>query len=64
MIKGGTTMAEPDKRQMNERISSSEYLVISCGQWDKDVSREEIWLNCPTCTPILISTRLEWGKLE
>jgi hypothetical protein len=35
-------MAEPDKRHMNEQVSLSEYLVISRGQWDKDVSREEI----------------------
>ena len=27
---------------MNEPVSPSEYLVISRGQWDKDVSREEI----------------------
>jgi hypothetical protein len=27
---------------MNEQVSPSEYLVISRGQWDKDVSREEI----------------------
>lgn len=27
---------------MNEKVSPSEYLVISRGQWDKDVSREEI----------------------
>ena len=27
---------------MNKPISPSEYLVISRGQWDKDVSREEI----------------------
>jgi hypothetical protein len=27
---------------MNEKVSSSEYLVISRGQWDKDVSQEEI----------------------
>ena len=39
---------------MNERVSPSEYLVISRGQWDKDRSQEEIqnaidqfyiWLN-------------------
>lgn len=39
---------------MNEQTSSSEYLVISRGQWDKDASQEEIqeaieqfynWLN-------------------
>jgi hypothetical protein len=35
-------MAEPDKRHMNEQVLLSEYLVISRGQWDKDVSREEI----------------------
>jgi hypothetical protein len=35
-------MAGPDKRHMNEQVSLSEYLVISRGQWDKDVSREEI----------------------
>ena len=35
-------MAESDKRHMNEQVSLSEYLVISRGQWDKDVSREEI----------------------
>src|ERR1700754_3466141 len=35
-------MAEPDKRHMNEQVSLSEYLVISRGQWNKDVSREEI----------------------
>jgi hypothetical protein len=27
---------------MNERTSLSEFLVISRGQWDKDLSREEI----------------------
>ena len=27
---------------MNEQVSPSEYLVISRGQWDKDISREEI----------------------
>jgi hypothetical protein len=27
---------------MNEQVSSSEYLVISRGQWDKDASREDI----------------------
>jgi hypothetical protein len=27
---------------MNEQVSPSEYLVISRGQWDKDLSREEI----------------------
>ena len=27
---------------MNEQVSPSEYLVISRGQWDKDVSPEEI----------------------
>ena len=27
---------------MNEPVSLSEYLVISRGQWDKDLSREEI----------------------
>ena len=27
---------------MKEQVSRSEYLVISRGQWDKDVSREEI----------------------
>jgi hypothetical protein len=27
---------------MNEQVLLSEYLVISRGQWDKDVSREEI----------------------
>jgi hypothetical protein len=27
---------------MNEQVSSSEYLVLSRGQWDKDCSREEI----------------------
>jgi hypothetical protein len=27
---------------MNEQVSPSEYLVISRGQWDKDVPREEI----------------------
>jgi hypothetical protein len=27
---------------MTEHVSSSEYLVISRGQWDKDLSREEI----------------------
>ena len=27
---------------MSEKLSSSEYLVISRGQWDKDVSPEEI----------------------
>ena len=27
---------------MSEQISLSEYLVISRGQWDKDVSREDI----------------------
>lgn len=27
---------------MNEQVSPSEYLVISRGQWDKEVSREEI----------------------
>jgi len=27
---------------MNGQVSPSEYLVISRGQWDKDVSREEI----------------------
>ena len=27
---------------MSEKVSSSEYLVISRGQWDKDVSPEEI----------------------
>jgi hypothetical protein len=27
---------------MNKQVSPSEYLVISRGQWDKDVSREEI----------------------
>ena len=31
-------MAEPNKRHMNEQVSLSEYLVISRGQWDKDVS--------------------------
>src|SRR5678810_1073160 len=35
-------MAELDKRHINEQVSLSEYLVISRGQWDKDVSREEI----------------------
>ena len=35
-------MGESDKRHMNEQVSLSEYLVISRGQWDKDVSREEI----------------------
>src|ERR1700754_4917580 len=35
-------MAEPDKRHMNEQVLLSEYLVISRGQWDKDISREEI----------------------
>ena len=29
---------------MKEEVSRSEYLVISRGQWDKDVSRQE---NCP-----------------
>jgi hypothetical protein len=27
---------------MNEKVSASEYLVISRGQWNKDASREEI----------------------
>jgi hypothetical protein len=27
---------------MNEQVSSSEYLVISRGQWDKDIPREKI----------------------
>ena len=27
---------------MNEQVSPSEYLVISRGQWDKDIAREEI----------------------
>ena len=27
---------------MNEQVSPSEYLVISRGQWDKDISRQEI----------------------
>jgi hypothetical protein len=27
---------------MNKQVSPSEYLVISRGQWDKEVSREEI----------------------
>jgi hypothetical protein len=27
---------------MNEQVSPSEYLVISRGQWDKDISLEEI----------------------
>ena len=27
---------------MNEQVSPSEYLVISRGQWDKDISQEEI----------------------
>jgi hypothetical protein len=27
---------------MNEKVSPSEYLVISRGQWDKEISREEI----------------------
>jgi len=27
---------------MNEQVPPSEYLVISRGQWDKDISREEI----------------------
>ena len=27
---------------MSEQVSPSEYLVISRGQWDKDLSREEI----------------------
>ena len=27
---------------MNEQVSPSEYLVISRGQWDKDLSRQEI----------------------
>jgi hypothetical protein len=27
---------------MNEKVSPTEYLVISRGQWDKDLSREEI----------------------
>ena len=27
---------------MNEQVSSSEYLVISRGQWDKDIPREQI----------------------
>jgi hypothetical protein len=27
---------------MNKQVSPSEYLVISRGQWDKDVSQEEI----------------------
>jgi hypothetical protein len=27
---------------MKEQVSRSEYLVISRGQWDKDISREEI----------------------
>jgi len=27
---------------MNEKVSASEYIVISRGQWNKDASREEI----------------------
>jgi hypothetical protein len=27
---------------MNEQFPPSEYLVISSGQWNKDISREEI----------------------
>jgi hypothetical protein len=27
---------------MNEKVSASEYLVISRGQWDKDASRQQI----------------------
>jgi hypothetical protein len=37
-----THYTEPVGASENEQVSPSEYLVISRGQWDKDVAREEI----------------------
>lgn len=36
------TLPNLQEQTMNEPVSLSEYLVISRGQWDKDLSREEI----------------------
>jgi hypothetical protein len=49
-----SAMPNLKKQTMNEQVSPSEYLVLSRGQWDKDISQEEIqkaidqfyaWLN-------------------
>lgn len=42
MDNGRAIVPHPQKQAMNKRTSPSEYLVISRGQWDKDLSREEI----------------------
>jgi len=36
------TIPNLEEQAMDEQVSPSEYLVISRGQWDKDIARQEI----------------------
>ena len=48
---------------MNERVSPSEYLVISRGQWDKDISQEEIQ-NAIDQFYVWLSRLVDEGKMK
>jgi hypothetical protein len=48
---------------MNEQVSPSEYLVISRGQWDKDISQEEIQ-NAIDQFYVWLSRLVDEGKMK
>jgi hypothetical protein len=48
---------------MNEEVSPSEYLVISRGQWDKEISREEIQ-NAIDQFYVWLSRLVDEGKMK
>ena len=48
---------------MNEPVSRSEYLVISRGQWDKDIPREEIQ-NAIDQFYVWLSRLVDEGKMK
>jgi hypothetical protein len=48
---------------MNEKVSPSEYLVISRGQWDKEISREEIQ-NAIDQFYVWLSRLVDEGKMK
>jgi hypothetical protein len=48
---------------MNEQVSPSEYLVISRGQWDKEISREEIQ-NAIDQFYVWLSRLVDEGKMK
>lgn len=48
---------------MNEQVSPSEYLVISRGQWDKEISRGEIQ-NAIDQFYVWLSRLVDEGKMK